>query len=40
MSAVSLFYDNVIIAKIPVKWVKKQIEFDPYQRWLKHWEQK
>ncbi|RMG19986.1 MAG: type II restriction endonuclease subunit R [Methanobacteriota archaeon] len=25
--------------KIPVKWVKKQIEFDPYQRWLKYWEQ-
>lgn len=27
-------------SKIPVKWVKKQIEFDPYQRWLEHWEQK
>ncbi|RME55887.1 type II restriction endonuclease subunit R [Candidatus Parcubacteria bacterium] len=25
--------------KIPVKWVRKQIEFDPYQRWLKYWEQ-
>jgi hypothetical protein len=25
--------------KIPLKWVKKEIKFDPYKRWLEHWEQ-
>lgn len=25
--------------RIPVKWEKREIQFDPYKRWLELWEQ-
>ena len=37
--AMRLMVDHPGSTKIPVKWERKSVEFDPYQRWLSLWEQ-